>query len=352
MPVQNYSMLKGRPIAMRLGTQKTKHYQIEISADGEIYRIAVNVESGDGSEVEYAVKAPFKHPILDLLPGQPQGMQRVPSQPGGLALDFIRANLVQPSDFVALPISASGPDNDLNDKVDRYVQRAMADENAMVYAFGATWGPESKADNYFGFKPGQGIHDIHFNQGNPPGPFAKDNGVWQDGGLFFEFPDEKLWVAMFMKFQTQAWHSSEAAPDGSHPGGDLIAPVATEHPDKPELPVNFDQFPTEDMPDGMIRIVGAYVNDIKSPEHETVTLLNTTDHQIDLTGWQLIDKQAAATRLAGSIGAGEALRVDVVPPMTLSNKGGTITLLNGQGLKVHGVAYTKDQAQPGRTVTF
>jgi hypothetical protein len=39
--------------------------------------------------------------------------------------------------------------------------------------------------------------------------------------------------------------------------------------------------------------------------------------------------------------------------MALSNKGGIITLVNAEGLKVHGVSYTRDQArQPGRTIPF
>jgi hypothetical protein len=43
----------------------------------------------------------------------------------------------------------------------------------------------------------------------------------------------------------------------------------------------------------------------------------------------------------------------MVPPVALSNRGGIITLLNSQGIKVHGVSYTRSQAsQPGRTIPF
>jgi uncharacterized protein YukJ len=34
----------------------------------------------------------------------------------------------------------------------------------------------------FGFLPGNGVHDIHMNQGNSQ-QFRGDDGVWQDGGL-------------------------------------------------------------------------------------------------------------------------------------------------------------------------
>jgi hypothetical protein len=39
--------------------------------------------------------------------------------------------------------------------------------------------------------------------------------------------------------------------------------------------------------------------------------------------------------------------------MQLPNEGGLITLLNPQGIKVHGVSYTKQQAQKqGWTIVF
>ncbi len=77
-----------------------------------------------------------------------------------------------------MPHDLPEPDNDLNEKLDQSVQRAMADEKAWVYAFGERWGPESRADKYFGFIPGNGIHDVHMNQGNV-GSFVQDDGVRQ-----------------------------------------------------------------------------------------------------------------------------------------------------------------------------
>jgi hypothetical protein len=47
------------------------------------------------------------------------------------------------------------------------VERAAADPAARIYAFGQRWGPEaSTRDKVFGFLPGNGVHDIHMNQGN------------------------------------------------------------------------------------------------------------------------------------------------------------------------------------------
>jgi hypothetical protein len=184
------------------------------------------------------------------------------------------------------------------------------------------------------------------NQGNPPGRFAGDNGPWQDGGLILEFPTERQWVAVFLKFQTQAWHSDDA-------GGGTIIPPDPEHPGAPHTPVDANAIPTLEVPDGLVRIVGALVNDTHSPEREVVTLLNTADVPVDLAGWSLADKQKAKMPLSGAIAAGGVVQVVVKPPVALSNKGGIITLLDKRGVKVHGVAYTKEQArQPGRTVPF
>ncbi|MGJ4886600.1 DUF2278 family protein [Bradyrhizobium sp. HKCCYLR20261] len=347
MPLKDYSLLKGRPINNRLATGSSPHYQVLVSADGELFRIAINVRSQDGSEVEFLVRSRFEHPIVEGLKGVAEGFHPLQSKPGGLALDFIRGNLMQPWELKPLPLSAAGPDNDLNEKIDAYVQRAMSDENAFVYAFGVAWGPENnKADRYFGFKPGRGIHDIHFNQGNPPGRFAKDNGPWQDGGLIFEFPDQQQWVAIFLKFQTQAWHSDDTS-------GEVILPVDPDHPDAPHTPPNRDQIPPLDVPDGLVRIIAAYVNDVRTPEHETVTLLNTADVDIALDGWQIKDKQKNTMRLTGTIARGATLVVPITAPVALSNRGGIITLLNADGVKVHGVSYTREQAaQPGRTIPF
>ena len=46
------------------------------------------------------------------------------------------------------------------------------------------------------------------NQGNV-GQFVEDDGVFQDGGLFMHFPDQQEWIGVFLKFQSQAWHTDD-----------------------------------------------------------------------------------------------------------------------------------------------
>jgi uncharacterized protein YukJ len=326
MPLRSYGVLRGSVIGHRLASGANAHFQLHVVDDAAHYRIAVNVESKLApSELEYLIDSNFRHPVLDAVTALSAGWNPLERKPGGAALDFIRGNLFNRDDMRPLPFDVPGPDNDLNEKLAHYVRRASADEQATVYAFGERWGPEQgKPDKIFGFAPGNGVHDIHMNQGNV-GRFVGDDGVYQDGALLLHFPAQQQWAAIFLKFQSQSWHTDDTTghqiPDGA--------------------------------PDGAIRIVAALVNAVESPEKEFVTLLNTTARAVDLAGWKLADRDKHTMALTGTVAAGETLRVQLAPQVVLPNRGGVITLLDAAGLKVDGAAYTHEQAaEPGRTIAF
>ena len=242
-----------------------------------------------------------------------------------------------------LPFSVPGFDNDLNEKLDRVMQRAVADESALVYAFGERWGPEpATKDKYFGFLPGNGIHDIHMNQGNA-GRFVGDDGVFQDGGVLVHFPDQQEWIAVFLKFQSQAGTPTTQT---GHPITGRCRPMPPGPPQPPDRPpptsrtVSCVSSPRSSTP-------------TQSPEVEVVTLLNTAPHDVNLPGWALLDTQKKRLPLSEVLSAGATRVVRVSQPLALSNKGGVITLVDEKGLKVHGVSYTKEQARhPGWTIVF
>ncbi len=350
MPLKDYGVLKGTPINRGLGSGRNPHYQIHVVDDTTDYRIAVNVASAlSPSEVEYLVDSHFEHPFLAQLDALETGWHQLESTPGGPALDFIRSNLFDPRKMVPLPFNVPGPDNDLNEKIDHYVQRGMADEDALIYAFGQRWGPEEgKKDKIFGFMPGNGVHDIHMNQANV-GRFVADDGVYQDGALLLHFPHQNQWVGIFLKFQSQTWHTDDTT------GHQIRAEVSGPPSDSGISPRPFDPgfLPTPEAPDGAVRIVGALANPVVSPEVETVTLLNTTGQTVDLRGWRILDRDKNAMDLSGSITAGDTVRITLKPPVVLPNKGGQITLLNADGLRVDGVAYTeRDASLPGFSIAF
>ena len=321
MPLAKYGVLVGKAVAARReNSDDTPHYQVQLRAAGTSYRIAVNVKSSVApSELLYLIKENFGHPILARLADLQEGFATLPSQPGGMALDFIRGNLFDRGEMRLLPHNVPGPDNDLSDRIEHYVNRAINEPGALVFAFGQRWGPEQgQRDKIFGFQPGNGIHDIHMNQGNVAA-YRHDDGVWQDGGLILRFPSGNQWVGVFLGFQSQAWHTDDAT-------GHAIE--LAEEPDK------------------TVRIMAAMVNPVGGgAEAESAILLNPTPKAIDLAGWKIADQQKRKCPLAGRLPAGGVLTVRLAAPTQLGNSGGIITLLDANGLKVDGVSYTREQAK-------
>jgi uncharacterized protein YukJ len=339
MPLRNYGVLAARVLDTRAeGGSGAPHFQIRARGGDVDFRVAVNVLSQQSpSELLYAADEAFEHPVLNALPDLPDGFSGLPSTPGQGAFDYIRGNLFDRESLRPLPATAPGPDNDLADKLHHYVDRAQADPSARLYAFGERWGPEDGlADKIFGFSPGNGVHDIHMNQGNT-GQFRRDDGVWQDGGLLLHYPAVQQWVAIFLAFQSQSWHTDDRT-GHTLPGVQAAGPV-----------------PGPGEPDHVVRIVAALVTDAgQQPGRETVTLLNTGVQDLDLAGWALLDAREQRMPLPSTrLPAGEAARIPVQPPFGLGGEGGLLTLLDPAGLKVDGVAYTERQAQPeGRTIVF
>ena len=218
MPVSTYGILKGTVIG-HLRDADDDHYQIEVKAGNTIYRIASNVKSAapnSPSTVLFQSTTSLPNPFKRALRALARGYKRLASKPGGLAIDYVRSGLVSPQSMTPVPPDAPGVDNDLKDLLEAAVVRAMKEAGTVIYALGARWGPEKKRrDQYFKFLPGNGIHDIHMNQGNS-GKYRKDNGIFQDGALITEYPGDK-WRAFFFAFQSQTFDTDNAGnPVGGH----------------------------------------------------------------------------------------------------------------------------------------
>lgn len=326
MSLETYGVLKGQALARKIDPESdpSPHYQVLVSDGENKHRIAINVKSQiSPSDLLYLVDDSFQHSILNQLISLDKGFHQLEKQPGGMALDFIRGNLFRPENMKPLPPDVPGPDNDLKELIDLYIQRAIQSEDAILYAFGAPWGPEQAPDKCFDFRPGRGIHDIHMNQGSV-GRFQRDNGVYQDGALLIHFPSRNQWIGIFLAFQSQCFHTDDET-------GDAIAEVC--EPPPLEEPV---------------KILAALVNPMgHDPSQESVVLMNISPNELDLNGWSLTDKNKRKHLLTNlRLKAGQVITISLTgEDIQLSNKGGIITLLNSEGVKIHGVSYTKEQAQ-------
>jgi uncharacterized protein YukJ len=320
---------------------------------GHTRRASINVKSlSKISELVFWHFPDFKHPLLDKLLPLPMGFHQIPSQPGDIALDLLRANLVDFKEGRLLPHDKPGENNDIVDYVMPELQAAV-NRDTVVYLFG-----EPYSDN-------GGIHNIHMNQGSV-GQFKASNGIWQDGGVIIYYVEEKRYSALFFAFASQAIHTDETHGDalpGSQTLNDLLTgqpgvpPV--QPPAQPGVPPVQPAVPIDDSV--RVAIVAALVNPI-GPENqgnstvlpEMVYLLNRTAKGIPLAGWSLLNRKDEAQPLSSDIwlAPGEC-RTVTMGKVTLSNSGGLITLLDEKGFKVDGVQYTQEDAKvEGSLVLF
>ncbi|MBP1909717.1 DUF2278 family protein [Methanolobus bombayensis] len=348
MPLENYGILKGKPKDCKRGKGRSAHYQILVDDGKNEHRVAVNANSKiSPSELLYFVDDNFIHPIIEKLPDLEMGYRNVDRSSRDMCLDYVRGGLFDTSKMLPLECDIPGPSNDLNELIQKYVEKAANMKGGMIYAFGERWGPESfLPDSFFGFRPGSGIHDIHMNQGNSE-KWKHDDSPYQDGGLIINLPEEDRWVAIFLAFQSQCFNTDDIT---GHclPEAPKVRKVPGTSSEKSEV----EQ--TETVEAGSVLIIGALVN----PEgvdsgNESVTLFNASPKSIDLGGWSIKDAADRKSNLKGTIRPGSGIRILLSGKgVILSNRGGSISLYNDQRKLMHEVKYSSREVRSGWTIVF
>jgi uncharacterized protein YukJ len=355
--VSSYGVLRG--VVIQHGREdsdpESPHLQLILVANGQRWRCAVNVLSSDKKasedekEVRFAVVDPLVgHPVLSRLNDLDEGFTFLRDRRPGQTLDFVREPLFAFEDMRHLPFFGPGVGDDLQDILELHVNKAEGKpaEEAEVFVWGSKFSGDQRPPD-IQFNTRQGVHNIHMNQGNPrEGGHFGDNGVFQDGGLIFRFPDR--FVGIFLKFESQSFQTDDqtgAPVEGAPP---FVPPKPGEQPPVRTLP------PITSRP--AVAIVAAVVN----PEgeeigNETVTLLNTLSQPVNLAGWGIEDRTGQRDSLDGAQLRGGEARTIVLTGQgaRLGNKGGAITLRDRDGLRVHSVTYSQEDArEQGRTILF
>ncbi len=340
--IPNYSVLKGHIVRIDEDRDNNPHYRIFISDGNQTYKAAVNVGSSSKVVAEKLPGIPpayllvrldrnYQNPILADLVKLPIGFTSVEKKRESVALDYIRKNLFNPADMEIIPTTKDGDNNDLFDTLSSIVEQNINNQNVDVYVFGSK------------FTQGEiGIHDVHMNQGSLDKGFVKDDGIYQDGGLFFHFKQQNKWTAIFSTFQSQCWHTDDVS---GHADKNKNCARPTTPGSKPAVKID-DILISPDVRDGAVLIREALINPAGADKgKEWVVLFNNTNQVIDLTGWMLKDTLKRTEILQGTIQPHDRLKVTLSGTgAQLPNTGGIISLLNQKGLKVHGVAYTKVQS--------
>jgi len=191
------------------------HLHFSLLVGGDKWDVAVNVGTNDGDDLlKYKLVYDFRHSIIQALAAADAGAQDLTGEAALPALDFLRSDL--------LAATGKWRDSDVMDgsgtaepsaSLTRLLKRAHHD-SLDVYIFGRF------------YSEGNGIHDVHLNQGSSKGFIHRPdddsndhNDIWQDGAVMVDI-GEPEWAAYFAAFNQQLVPTDELG--NPLPGGTTI----------------------------------------------------------------------------------------------------------------------------------
>jgi hypothetical protein len=198
------------------------HGKLRIDTPSGQYEAALDVDTPSGVGVSYRVVTDLTPANIPGIVAMPDGFHALASTPLSGALDYLRSPILRdgwvvqrlrwrfgaPTFFDAVlaglhrllgwfwvrwrsfPWVTSDGDNAL-DVLEPLVQGA-----SRIYIFGEP------------YTTGLGVHNVHYNQGDPPGPHQGEDGIWQDGAVLTQATDGALTVWQ-VRFNTQSLHTDD-----------------------------------------------------------------------------------------------------------------------------------------------
>jgi hypothetical protein len=185
------------------------HGFVFVNANQKIYRCAVDVNKPDGG---------FQYMTLDLLPSLftqisslQDGYHELTRDSTSGAIDYVRSPLLNQSEGCLLAIySLIARIFGGKERKDLWIENTgetaltllnnLVSGSSRVYVFGAPFHNVNPIED--------GMHDVHMNQGDPPGNFRALDGIWQDGCVIVQLPEGAL-RGYFGKFVTQSLNTDD-----------------------------------------------------------------------------------------------------------------------------------------------
>jgi uncharacterized protein YukJ len=219
MPLDRYGVLSGTLVSHSRDTPDSQgrwfHVNLTVSAANVQYRCAVDVDSHQSSSgVEWRV-VPVPAANVAAILALTRGYHDLQHTPASGAWDYVRSSLFHVPLGCVFFMMPDGLTRLLMRILDalinvwqqgNYAQASTALEGILVTGRRVlVWGEP--------FTQGNGMHNVHQNQGDPAGSqWWSENGIWQDGGTLAEQSDGS-WLAFINKFTTQAYRTD----DQGHP---------------------------------------------------------------------------------------------------------------------------------------
>lgn len=195
----DYGVVVGRFVNYTTNQGQWMHVDLNIQAGDVQYEAAVDVNEPNGL-FQYQVFNNLDASLFAPIAALADGWHHLDSNPTSGAMDYARSPILQrPLGCLALfwglwnaifkTTFQTWTNVTGNDAGNELV--AMVTGSMRVFAFGAP------------YTTGNGVHDVHCNQGDPPGGFQHLDGIWQDGCVFTVKADGTL-SAYLGKFSTQS----------------------------------------------------------------------------------------------------------------------------------------------------
>ena len=348
----NYQCLRGKVHAFAPAQPATNpHLWVILEADGRQWFATINVRSdkdapGDPvgkSYLYYAIDHDFSHPIMASVLARPSGLSPVDRSYKGGAVDFQRGNLFNPNVMRILPPQGAGGDG-LVRQLSAILDVAKS-QDCDVFFYGNAFSKDNphQTDAAFGYTPDTpfGLDNIHMAQGDPAAIDRRlhENGVWHDGAAFIWDARARRMTAVFLAFQSQAWHTNEQ--------GDLLYGVTG--CEAPRYDFSGGGLAPMAPPKRAAEITSAH----RAPDGSgSIVVANMTGEPLDVTNWRLlIDTQTTHPLPAAQLAPAQPLSAPL-PQGVLTDAGGLVTLLDAAGLKVDGVAYLGGDSSAGWSTSF
>ena len=224
----NYQSLRGKVFAYAPAEPAgNPHLWVILEAEGQKYFATINVRSnkdapGDPigkSYLYYFIDADYDHPIVPAILERPQGMSPVERSYRGRRARFSARQSLQPQRHAHAAAGGAGRRRAVH-RLSAMLQLAKT-QDCDVSSSTATPSPRTiriRPTRRSAIRPNTpfGLDNVHMAQGDPRAINVRlhENGVWHDGACFIWDARARRMTAIFLAFQSQAWHTND--------NGDLI----------------------------------------------------------------------------------------------------------------------------------
>ncbi|KPM50782.1 hypothetical protein CcI49_36175 [Frankia sp. CcI49] len=184
------------------------HGKMYVNAPAGQYECAVDVSTPSGVPIQYREVRNLDEALFAPVAALGPGWHVLARDATSGALDYLRSPLLRGRGCVTV---IANPLITLVNSVLRSPRFGWVESTAdnaldllekrltgcqQVYVFGAP------------YNHGLGVHDIHLNQGDPPGDFQRLDGIWQDGGTIIRSASGEL-NAFLTKFKPQVLNTDD-----------------------------------------------------------------------------------------------------------------------------------------------